>query len=97
MWSGTFYEFYPGGAYRSVICESGSRLSGCITTRGEYRVEGARILFYNTRENWLPDPTRKGQRDAYQDKPGSDEVMSFRFSKRDTLVFDDIIFVRRVR
>lgn len=79
------YKFEPNGTYRMIHCGSGTVISGCATQKGRYEVRGRKLYLHDRKEDWLPDPTRRGQKGAYKNKPTGDEEIDFRFSDQNTL------------
>ncbi len=69
------WQFNGDKTYRNTFCGSGSIISGCAVTKGKYRIDGMKIILYDNKETWIPDPTRKGQKPAYKDQPEKDKWM----------------------
>lgn len=74
-----------GTFFQNSVC-SGQFISGQIITKGNYRVEGDKIIFYNQLVTWIPDPTHTGQREAYYDQPEPDSEETFYFSEDGRLI-----------
>lgn len=82
----TLISFNLDGTYfQNSVC-SGAFISGQIITKGKYRIEGDKIIFYNQLVTWIPDLSHQGQRDAYYDKPEEDSEETFSFSEDGRLI-----------
>lgn len=77
-----------GTFFRNTVC-SGSIISGQIITKGNFRIEGDTVVYYNKLVTWIPDPSHKGQRAAYYDQPEADDSEPFYFGDDGKLYLDN--------
>lgn len=92
IYNGEWYLFRKDGTFRYVIASSGQIVSGVVVQEGKFTSSKGEILLTDVKESCYPDPSRKGQGEAYKNKSVEDIALQYRYEDNgDTLVIDNSV------
>ena len=64
-----------------VLVGSGFIISGTAINEGKITAVSGELKLTDVKESWYPNPTKKGQKEAFKDKSISSSVYSYEFEE----------------